>query len=343
LCELWNSEENLQASTTNFPHLMPEYLAKISVDLFLPDVVKKINRLSPKIKRLVVIAGEELSNVPFSALPINISQRNSFLIEHFAISYLFCASAYQVLNKRTKLAQGDTALIIQPPSENLNLEIPKYFGQKTFLLQGLEANLNKLSQILNNRSFPIIRFDCHGKFTPTNPTESCLYLSPTATNDGCLTRNHLHPDIEQKPKIKFHNCGTVILGACDTAMFERIRREEQLGLIRSSLAAGAAAVIAARWKAEDITTRVVLNQLQSYLRYNPRDIALQKAILDVLYERIPEIHEPHPISRKTIMNSNHPSRWACFVLHGDAGLQTNANRLTRLFRKWMANKHHHFQ
>ena len=336
--EIWATEQNLQASTHNSPELMPQFLAQISEGLHLPELVERIGRLAKRISRLVIIAGEELGDIPFAALPIRLGDRQQLLLEQFAVSYMLCASAVQPLAQRTKASRGDYALIVQPPTEELHLDVPNYSGRRTQILRGSAATLKNLSQILREQSFPIVRFDCHGEFDPDEPAESFLRLAQSAADDGRLTRNHLQPDKPQQPKILLHKCGTVIMGACDSAMFERVRREERMGLIRSALAAGASAVVAARWKAEDLTTNIILRQFQNYLRYLPRDIALQRAQLDILYNRTPDISKPHPKSGRILENPNHPSRWACFVLHGDGGWQTRAGWFVRQLRQWRATR-----
>lgn len=338
LGQIWASEADLQASTLHQPHLMTQSLAQLSAQLHIQHVIERLRDLPKKISRLIIVAGEDLAEIPFAALTIGTKEGEPLLITQFAISYMPCASAFRHLTRRAKASQGDHALIVQPPAKDLYLDVPISNAKRTKALRGLEATVGNLSQILHQTSFPIVRFDCHGVFDPSEPADSFLHLARSAGDDGRLTRNHLQPDKPQQPKISFHKCGTVIMGACDTAMFERVRREERLGLIRSALAAGASAVVAARWKAEDITTRIILRQFQRYLRYLPRDIALQKAQLEVICASNPEIQQPHPKSGRVVANPAHPSRWACFVLHGDVGLQTGAGWLRRKARQWQATR-----
>lgn len=94
---------------------------------------------------------------------------------------------------------------------------------------------------------------------------------------------------------------TVVLGACDSAD------------ARSAVAAGAVAVLAARWKTEDEVARKVLDAFERNLAALPRDRALQHAL------------------RETA--GRHPAGWACWSLHGDAGFQTKAGPLRRRLRK----------
>jgi hypothetical protein len=55
----------------------------------------------------------------------------------------------------------------------------------------------------------------------------------------------------------------------------------------------------------------VLDRFESYARRMPRDVALRRAQLDILRT-----------SRGTptgLSNMDHPARWACWTLFGDAG------------------------
>jgi CHAT domain-containing protein len=108
-------------------------------------------------------------------------------------------------------------------------------------------------------------------------------------------------------------CGTVLLGACDSGMADRIGRDERAGFVRAAIRAGAAAVVVARWPAENEVGTAVLDQFERYLRYLPRDVALQRALLDVRTE--------------------HPARWGCWALYGDPGRQTGAGPVRRVTRR----------
>ena len=91
-------------------------------------------------------------------------------------------------------------------------------------------------------------------------------------------------------------------------MTQLIGRDERLGFVRSAFAAGASSIVAARWIAEDHTTAVILDRFRRYLRYLPRDRALQQAQLDVLYGRCSEITTVQP----PVPLPTHLARWACW-------------------------------
>ena len=73
-------------------------------------------------------------------------------------------------------------------------------------------------------------------------------------------------------------CGTLVLGACELGMVKRTGRDERLGFARSGFAAGASAVVAARWATEDVMAAAVLDAFHTNLWALPRDVALQRAM-----------------------------------------------------------------
>ncbi|SER23643.1 CHAT domain-containing protein [Lentzea xinjiangensis] len=99
----------------------------------------------------------------------------------------------------------------------------------------------------------------------------------------------------------FSTCGTVVLGACEA------------GFARAAITAGAGAVLSARWAADDDAAGKVLAAFDRHLAALPRDQALQRALGEV--------------------SDRHPADWACWSLHGDAGVQTAAGPLRRRLRK----------
>jgi hypothetical protein len=72
----------------------------------------------------------------------------------------------------------------------------------------------------------------------------------------------------------------------------------------------------------------VLEGFERYLRYLPRDVALQRAQLDVCDGTVP-LSAPVP-------DIGHPVWWACWTLYGDPGHQTKAGPLRRLLRRGLA-------
>ncbi|MGI5504982.1 TIR domain-containing protein [Lentzea sp. CA-135723] len=107
--------------------------------------------------------------------------------------------------------------------------------------------------------------------------------------------------VEALAKLDFRAVGTVVLGAADT------------GFVHAAITAGTSAVLAARWQPAADAQRKVLDAFDHHLARFPRDIALQHALKEVA--------------------DRHPADWACWSLHGDAGVQTSAGPLRRRLRK----------
>jgi CHAT domain-containing protein len=185
-------------------------------------------------------------------------------------------------------------------------------------LAGEHATLPRLHAELTLRRHRQVRIDCHGQHDPDDPAASWLQLAPEDTS------GRLRP--EQLQWMDLTGCGTLVLGACESGMAQRKGRDQRIGFVRAALHAGASAVVAARWRAVDAVAATVLDRFERYLRYLPRDLALQRAQLDVC-RGVSGV----PVS---IPDIDHPARWACWTLYGDSGWQTGAGPVRRLLRRY---------
>lgn len=134
-----------------------------------------------------------------------------------------------------------------------------------------------------------VRLDAQSAHDRMNPARSWLQFSDEQVSAEALG------------KMDFSACGTVVLGACEP------------GIVRAARAAGAGAVVSARWQADGEAARKVLDAFDRHLAALPRDRALQHALREVA--------------------DRHPADWASWSLHGDAGHQTSAGPLRRRLRK----------
>ncbi|MET9625818.1 TIR domain-containing protein [Lentzea sp. NPDC006480] len=146
-----------------------------------------------------------------------------------------------------------------------------------------------------------VRIDAHGTHNRRDPGRSWLTFGKEKVYAEALGN------------MDFSACGTVVLGACESGMTQQRGRDEKAGFVRSVITAGAGAVVAARWKAEDAAAQQVLDAFDRNLAKLPRDRALQHALREVA--------------------DRHPADWACWSLYGDAGVQTKAGPLRRRLRK----------
>ncbi|WP_439661399.1 CHAT domain-containing protein [Lentzea sp. HUAS TT2] len=159
----------------------------------------------------------------------------------------------------------------------------------------------ELRRTLEDGHFQRIRIDAHGMHDRMNPDQSWLQLGDERVSAEALGR------------MDFSACGTVVLGACESGMTQHHGRDEKPGFVRAAITAGAASVVAARWQAGQEAARKVLHAFDRHLASLPRDRALQHALKEVA--------------------DRHPADWACWSLHGDAGVQTSAGPLRRRLRK----------
>jgi CHAT domain-containing protein len=178
-----------------------------------------------------------------------------------------------------------------------------------------EATVENLCKRLGDVRYRQVRIDAHGEYDHGDTTRSWLALAPEGP------AGHLEPDALER--LDLGGCGTLILGACESGMATVIGRDERVGFVRAGIHAGAASVLAARWKAPDLVAGPILDNYQRYVRYLPRDVALQRALR-------------HTALEETVPQPEHPARWACWTLYGDSSWETGAGAIVRLVRRaWM--------
>jgi tetratricopeptide (TPR) repeat protein len=235
-----------------------------------------------RVSRIAVVAGRMLSVVPFAALPT--PGEDERIGRRYALSDLPCLSARRPLRLRSLRQRGRKQLRVKASEDTP---------------EGLGAELA-------SSVYRLLRIDSHGKHEPGDPPTSWLQLAPDSPA-GRLSTDGLR-------QLDLRSVGTAVLGACESGMAERLGRDEAVGLVRAAMHAGASSVVAARWIAEDTAAAAVLDRFERYIRYLPRDLALQRAQLDV--------------------SGAHPAQWACWTLYGDTGWQTSGGSIRRTFARW---------
>lgn len=251
--------------------------------------VETVLELVPRrVKRLVVIAGGVLSEIPLAALPIKAGSLSVPIVSRFAVSDLPCLSARPLLRQRSVGNRGGRALLVN----------------------AFEATPEDFERELRRVHYRRVRILGHGQSDAKDASQTWLqFAGKKSDRDG-----RIHPGRFQQADLR--SCGTLMLGACESGMAQRVGRDERTGFVRAGLHAGAASVVAARWIAEVSVTTALLDRFEHYLRYLPRDVALQRAQLDVRAGRVaPAADVPEP---------GHPAWWACWTLYGDSGHQVRA-------------------
>ena len=177
-----------------------------------------------------------------------------------------------------------------PFAEKEVRSLGRYFPRVTTFLgsQATESRFYRQSDYP-----PYVLFSCHGRFDPSNPMHSALILAPDSLNDGRLEVNEIF-SLEM-------NSALVALSACETGLGAVRTGDEVVGLVRSTIYAGSASLMASSWKVDDLATAVLVKRFFRYLSEGKsRARALQMAQKTV-YQYI----DPYP------------AYWAAFTLTGD--------------------------
>jgi CHAT domain-containing protein len=149
----------------------------------------------------------------------------------------------------------------------------------------------------------IIHLATHGYFNPFRAMSSGIRLavperepaSGETDNDGALQAWEVFTQLQLRADL-------VVLSACESGVGSRVAGEGLVGLTRAFQAAGAASVLATKWRVADRSTASAMVAFHQRLRKGmSKDDALHQAMRDVASDRA----------------TQHPYYWAPFVLLGD--------------------------
>ena len=237
-------------------------------------------------ERLVIVPHGRLHHMPFGAL--HDGQR--YLIERFEVSTAASASSLTFC-MRPRGRQGMHALIGANSADHTLPEVVEearsvaelYGGE---LLVENELTLGELKRRAPNAD--LIHLGAHGVARLDAPQFSYLRLA-----DGHLTALDCF-DLEL-------DCSLVTLSACESGRGFVSAGDEQIGLPRAFLYAGARTVLYSLWRIDDRATRILMQHFYAQLRAGQgRAAALRMAQLQMLRT-----------------GASHPFLWAGLTLSGD--------------------------
>jgi CHAT domain-containing protein len=236
-------------------------------------------------EHLVVVPHDVLHFVPFHAL----FDGERYLVDQFSLSYAPSASVYRLCWAKQPRSDGE-ALIMGVPDPATPLiadEVQSVAGvlANPRVLLGGEATADQL-----RRHGPASRFvhiATHGLFRRDNPLFSSIRLG-----DGQLSAYEFY-DLQLPAEL-------VTLSGCSTGLSVVAGGDEQLGLVRGLLYAGARAVLLTLWDVNDDSTSEFMTAFYTRLRdgWSKADAARQAML---------ELRERYA----------HPFYWAPFVLIGN--------------------------
>lgn len=234
-------------------------------------------------RQVLVVPAAGLADLPYAAL----HDGQAALVDHHALAQapsLGVAAwglARPPVAPRQVLALGDA---LRLPHAGLEAQaVAAGFAQGQALV-GEAATLAALQRQAGQAD--LLHLACHARFRADNPMFAELLL-----HDAALTA-------EQAETLALR-AGTVVLSACDSGLAGAAGADEQVGLVRAFLVAGAARVLASLWPVDDALTATLMAHFYSALRQGlgPAQ-ALRQAQL--------QQRQAHP----------HPALWAGFAAHG---------------------------
>jgi hypothetical protein len=244
-----------------------------------------ISPLLPHLRHrsLILVPHGALHYLPFAALRNPATGR--FLVEDHILSYAPSASAVPLLAVRSRSRRGD-ALILGDPL------LPAEFGLAP--LQGAREEAETVGRLLQVEPLlgpaateerlreragdaGLIHIAAHGVMSAEAALFTYVALAPGTEQDGRLEVTEVFEELN------LSGVSTVVLSGCETALGERTRGDEVVGLIRSVLHAGAATVVASLWSIEDRASSLLMEAFYRRLAAgaSPAE-ALREAQLELL-------------------------------------------------------------
>jgi CHAT domain-containing protein len=236
---------------------------------------------------LVVIPHDVLHSLPFHAL----FDGARFLIDDFTISYAPSASVHRLSWAKVPASQGGTLVMGVPDAkapfivEEVNAVAGILPDSQVFL--GDSATSDALRRHGARSRF--VHIATHGTFRQDNAMFSSIRMG-----DGPLSVYDLY-------QLRL-SAELVTLSGCGTGLSVTVGGDEQLGLVRGLLYAGASAVLLTLWDAHDRSTADFMRLFYERVHQGWSKARAAQAGMQALRDK-------HP----------HPFYWAPFTIVGNAG------------------------
>jgi len=251
---------------------------------------------------LVIVPHGPLHELPFETL---LDPDGTPLFERWAMSFAPSVSTLARARERHKEPQPKDGFLVFSSGRGLELleaeagEVAQLFGNDKAAFKPTEASFENYEHLVPGARYLLI--STTGTWVPGDQRKTYLEILPTRdVHDSRLS-------VAEIAAIPL-TAELVALEACDTARGETRQTDERLDLTRAFLIAGAASVLATRWKVPDepATTRFLLDFYRAYRQGGPGGKGLRKdQALTEARRRSRERGDPAQV-------------WAAWVLVGDA-------------------------
>jgi CHAT domain-containing protein len=250
---------------------------------------------------LVLVPHGPLHELPFEAL---FDPDGKPLFERWAVSVAPSVSTLARARERHKVPQSNDSFLAFSSGRGLELpedevaEVAQLFGNNKAAFKPTEARFENYERLVPGAHQLLIA--TAGTYAPGDHLETYLEILPTKdVHDSRLSG----AEIAAQPLAS----ELVTLAACDTARGEALLSDERLDLTRAFLIAGAASVLATRWKVPEdpATSRFLLDFYRAYRQGGPEGKGLRKD---------QALTEARRLSRE---RGDPAQLWAAWVLVGD--------------------------
>ena len=251
---------------------------------------------------LVIVPHGPLHELPFETL---LDPAGTPAFEHWAVSVAPSVSTLARVRERHREPQPQDSFLAFSSGRGLELpqaeagEVARLFGNDKAQFKPTEARFENYERLVPHARQLLIATT--GTWVPGDPWQTYLEILPTRdVHDSRLS-------VAEIAAIPL-SADLVTLAACDTARGETRSNDERLDLTRAFLIAGAASVLATRWKVPEdpATSRFLLDFYRAYRQGGPGGQGLRKdQALTEARRRSRERGDPAQV-------------WAAWVLVGDA-------------------------
>jgi CHAT domain-containing protein/tetratricopeptide (TPR) repeat protein len=251
---------------------------------------------------LVIVPHGSLHELPFETL---LDPSGTPLFERWAVSFAPSVSTLARARERHQEPQPKDGFLVFSSGRGLELteaeasEVARLFGNDKAAFKSTEARFENYENLVPGARHLLI--STTGTWTAGDRRKTYLEILPTpGVHDSRLS-------VAEIAAIPL-TAELVALEACDTARGETRQTDERLDLTRAFLIAGAASVLATRWKVPDepATTRFLLDFYRAYRQGGPDGRGLRKdQALTEARRRSRERADPAQV-------------WAAWMLVGDA-------------------------
>ncbi|HEY3569476.1 MAG TPA: CHAT domain-containing protein [Thermoanaerobaculia bacterium] len=271
-------------------------------DLLLAPFAARLSAERPAGGPLVIVPHGPLHELPFETL---LDPAGAPLFERWAVSFAPSVSTLARARERHREPQPQDSFLAFSSGRGLELpaaeagEVARLFGNDKAAFRPTEARFENYEHLVPGARQLLI--STTGTWAPGDQWQT--YLEILSTPDVHDSRLSV-AEIAATPL----TAELVTLAACDTARGETRSNDERLDLTRAFLVAGAASVLAVRWKVPEDpeTSRFLLDFYRAYRQGGPGGQGLRKdQALTEARRRSRERGDPAQV-------------WAAWLLVGDA-------------------------